>query len=131
MDLTPAYTTLISLDSLQVPSFDSTVYQVGPSVPISEQSIGANSITSTIFDFANHSHCDNDVSEYAYGAWGILRVIDQLVAATTPRGTIKDRSFSVVEGENQRVKGGYFVWPEFGVGVDFSASVLTTCQVNF
>lgn len=70
----------------------------------------ANSLTITRDDFANFLHCDKDEIETAFGLWwcGIMKNGHYHVDPTV---------------DHEQVKGGAFVWGEFGYGVDFERQV--------
>ncbi|KAF8868942.1 hypothetical protein BD779DRAFT_1458818, partial [Infundibulicybe gibba] len=73
----------------------------------------ANSLTITRDDFSNYQHRDRDEIQIAYGLWWPAAYVQ----------TPKDGKYTYYQlhkdGDHSDIKGGAFLWGEYGVGVDF------------
>jgi hypothetical protein len=73
----------------------------------------ANSLTITRDDFSNYQHLDADKIQIAYGLWWAAH----LVKGSTNHYEIRP------DYDHDRIKGGAFVWGDFGIAVDFEKCV--------
>jgi hypothetical protein len=67
----------------------------------------ASNLTVTFGDFANLLHTDGDESPYTFGIW----------MTTDDNGNIIHDADTIKNG----IKGGEFIWHDFGCGADFGA----------
>lgn len=88
-----------------IPSF-STLTLDGNSV----ETPFANSLTITRGDFSNYQHKDKDEIEIAYGLWW--------PAAFSKVGRHTQYTIDSKVGHD-KIKGGAFLWGEYGIAVDF------------
>jgi hypothetical protein len=89
-----------------IPSFSTLVLD-----GTSQETPFANSLTLTNNDFANYMHMDNDHIAIAYGMWWkskVQEVIHNEIQYTFDKDV-----------DHECVKGGRFVWGEYGIGVEF------------
>jgi hypothetical protein len=98
---------IISASSGNIPAF-STLVLDGSSAEFPF----ANSLTLTNNDFANFQHCDKDFIPIAYGLWWTSRK-----DISGPKNVPSYSFDSNIDHGN--VKGGAFLWGEYGIAIDF------------
>jgi hypothetical protein len=84
----------------------------------------ANSLTTTLEDFANYMHKDNDQEPFVYGMWWTGRGTRGRMATGKPRKR-GPRKWSLNHtADHDYNDGGELVIPEYGICIDFPRYVL-------
>jgi hypothetical protein len=95
---------------LKFNQFSSEVPHAGNMDPENVEDHGPNCLTITHGSFCNKPHLDRDYSRAVYGWWWAARKGED--------GYEQDPGV-----DHDRIVDGQFVWPEFGIGVDFAKYV--------